>query len=90
MKEVTIMQPNPTIDQTDTLSRYIDRFLFAEGWRIGSVERHDGDGQYHVTLTQHAGFPSARSVTRSALSAGEATFMACSSARQLDISPAVE
>jgi hypothetical protein len=84
------MQTLPTTHDSESLSRYIDRFLFADGWRIGNVERDAGDGRYHVTLTQHDGSGSARSVTRAAQSVGEATFMACSSARHLDTLPVEE
>lgn len=71
----------------DALSHYIDRFLFAEGWRVTAVVAGDNGIGYDVTLTQQDGTERGRSVTRSAPSAGEATFLACSSARQTDARP---
>ena len=66
----------------EVLSRSIDRFLHADGWRVSDVDqRADGTG-YDVTLTKTSEPDMGRSVTRHASSAGEATLMACSSARQ--------
>jgi hypothetical protein len=64
------------------LDRYIDRFLLADGWRVTAVDRESTPGLVAVTMTRtsEAG---EQSVTRSATSAGEAAFMACSSARRL-------
>lgn len=63
------------------LDRYIDRFLFAKGWRVTGVSQRAGVGDYEVTITKGDEPDKGRSVTRSASSAGEATFKACSSAR---------
>jgi hypothetical protein len=63
------------------LDRYIDRFLLAEGWRVTEVVAHTSPASYAVTLTKGAEPGLGRQVTRSASSAGEATFKACSSAR---------
>jgi hypothetical protein len=65
----------------DALSRYIDRFLFAEGWRVSDVGTVDGD--YEVTLTKASGAGEGERVTHRAPSAGEATFKACGLARKL-------
>ncbi len=63
------------------LDRYIDRFLFAKGWRVTGVVRRTDAAEYDVTITKGEDPDKGRSVTRSASSAGEATFKACSSAR---------
>ena len=84
------MHPAPNLPSADVLSRYIDRFLFAEGWRVAEVVVHDEGGRYEVTLTKEFGPDKGRSVTRTASSAGEATFKACSSARNLDALPVEE
>jgi hypothetical protein len=64
------------------LDRYIDRFLFAEGWRVTEVDSSSNPKQFAVTLTKVEEPGCGRQVTRSASSAGEAAFMACSSARR--------
>ncbi len=64
------------------LDRYIDRFLFAEGWRVTDVVPSSNPALFAVTLTKGEDPDRGRQVTRMASSAGEATFMACSSARQ--------
>jgi hypothetical protein len=71
------------IDTGQPLDRYIDRFLFADGWRVSSVVLVDDTSLYEVTITKTAGPDEGRTVTRRATSAGEATFMACSTARQV-------
>lgn len=63
------------------LDRYIDRFLAAQGWRVTSVAKIQDAVGYDVTLTKELDPDKGRTVTRSAASAGEATFKACSSAR---------
>jgi hypothetical protein len=68
----------------EALSRYIDRFLYADGWRVSRIAANDGGPGYAVTLTKEGDPGRGRSVTRTASSAGEATFKACSSARLLD------
>ena len=65
------------------LDRYIDRFLFAKGWRVTDVVRRTDVAEYEVTITKGEAPDKGRAVTRSASSAGEATFKACSSARQI-------
>lgn len=84
------MHPAPNLPSADVLSRYIDRFLFAEGWRVAEVVVHDEGARYEVTLTKEFGPDQGRSVTRTASSAGEATFKACSSARNLHALPGEE
>jgi hypothetical protein len=84
------MHAAPNLPSAEILSRYIDRFLFAEGWRVTDVAVHDGGAIYDVTLTKEFGDNQGRTVTRTATSAGEATFKACSSARNLDALPAEE
>ncbi len=65
----------------DVLTRSIDRFLRADGWRVTAVaSREDGSG-YDVTMTKTIAPSLGHQVTRHARSAGEATLMACSSAR---------
>ncbi|MGI8404021.1 MAG: hypothetical protein ACR2OE_04525 [Thermomicrobiales bacterium] len=71
-------QPQP---QPQPLDRYIDRFLAAQGWRVTDVVKLQGATGYDVTLTKELEPDKGRTVTRSAASAGEATFKACSSAR---------
>jgi hypothetical protein len=71
-----------------SLDRYIDRFLAAQGWRVTEVvEQKDATGaaRFDVTLTKSAEPNMGQSVTRSSSSSGEATFMACSSARLLAV-----
>ncbi len=67
--------------QSQPLDRYIDRFLAAQGWRVTDVVKVQGATGYDVTLTKELEPNKGRMVTRSAASAGEATFKACSSAR---------
>lgn len=67
--------------QPQPLDRYIDRFLAAQGWRVTDVVKLQGATGYDVTLTKELEPDKGRTVTRSAASAGEATFKACSSAR---------
>lgn len=78
------MRTASTTPSPEALSRYIDRFLLAEGWRISGIVPNESGPGYAVTLTKESDPGRGRSVTRSASSAGEATFMACSSARHLD------
>lgn len=66
------------------LDRYIDRFLFAKGWRVTDVVRRTDVAEYDVTITKGDDPDKGRSVTRSASSAGEATFKACSTARSIE------
>ncbi|HYI24859.1 MAG TPA: hypothetical protein VD767_05560 [Thermomicrobiales bacterium] len=65
----------------EPLDRYIDRFLYAEGWRVTGVVAHADPPRYDVTITKTAAPFQGHSVTRSATSAGDATFKACSGAR---------
>lgn len=81
------MSINSDSPSLENLSRYIDRFLFADGWRITCVSTRPDGGGYNVTLTEETKSGPGRSVVRSAASAGEATFKACSSARLLDALP---
>ena len=81
------MHSDPNLPSSEVLSRYIDRFLFAEGWRVTDVVVRDDGAHFDVTLTKESGEHQGRSVTRTASSAGEATFKACSSARQLAALP---
>jgi hypothetical protein len=71
-----------TIDTGQPLDRYIDRFLFAEGWRVTSSVKLETQPGYEVTLTKTIAPFEGHSVSRSATSAGEATFKACSAARR--------
>ena len=66
------------------LSRYIDRFLFADGWRVTDIRPAGAGVGYEVTLTKEAEPHRGRSVSGTAPSAGEATFIACGSARHLE------
>lgn len=84
------MNAASNVPSADVLSRYIDRFLFAEGWRVTDVIVRDDGSAFDVTLTKEFGPAQSRSVTRTAASAGEATFKACSSARNLDALPVEE
>ena len=63
------------------LNRYIDRFLYADGWRVTSVVAHNLPPRYEVTITKTIEPFLGQSVTRAASNAGEATFKACSGAR---------
>ncbi len=74
-----LMDTSSTSDQP--LDRYIDRFLYAEGWRVTNVESTAG-GLKAVTITKTIDPDKGVSITRSATSAGEATFMAASGARK--------
>ncbi len=76
------MSTTPASTITDQpLDRYIDRFLFAKGWRVTHVARREDGGEFDVTITKGEAPDKGRAVTRSASSAGEATFKACSTAR---------
>lgn len=78
------MSTIPASTMTDQpLDRYIDRFLFAKGWRVTGVVRRTDIAEYDVTITKGEDPDKGRAVTRSASSAGEATFKACSSARSI-------
>ena len=67
----------------EVLTRSIDRFLRADGWTVTEVsERADHTG-YDVTMTKGTEPNMGHSVTRHSTSAGEATLMACSSARRV-------
>ena len=68
-------------DSTHPLNRSIDRFLFADGWRVSTVAQRASDGGFDVTLTKIFEPDRGRSVTRFATSKGEAVLKACSSAR---------
>ena len=74
---------NPSAQTDQPLDRSIDRFLFAEGWRVTQVVKDPTTSLIEVTLTKTAPPEEGRTVTRSATSAGEATFKACSTARRL-------
>lgn len=67
----------------EALSRYIDRFLFAEGWRVTDVATIDGD--YEVTVSKVSGAGEGANAKGRARSAGEATFKACGGARKLGL-----
>jgi hypothetical protein len=76
------MQPvTHSIVSPDVLTRSIDRFLRADGWRVTDVEKRADGAGYDVTLTKGTEPNLGHRVTRHASSAGEATLMACSSAR---------
>lgn len=79
------MRPSSSYPTHEALTHYIDRFLYAAGWRITEVTAGDPGG-YAVTLTKEGDPGRGSTVTRTASSAGEATFKACSSARALDAS----
>jgi hypothetical protein len=68
-------------DSSQPLDRYIDRFLYAEGWRVTNVVSHSGPARFEVTITKTMAPFEGHAVTRSASNAGEATFKACSGAR---------
>lgn len=65
----------------EVLTRSIDRFLRADGWRVTDVTQRADDTGYDVTLTKTTEPHAGHQVTRHARSAGEATLKACSSAR---------
>ena len=65
------------------LDRYIDRFLLADGWRVSGVDTIATPGLVEVTISRESATSEPLTVTRSATSAGEAAFKACSSARKL-------
>lgn len=76
----------PREHTSQPLDRYIDRFLFADGWRVTHVV---STGSLHeVTITKGTEPNLGATVTRSAAGAGEATFKACSSARELALAAA--
>jgi hypothetical protein len=64
------------------LDRYIDRFLFADGWRVTSSVKLDMQPGYEVTMTKTIAPSAGHTVSGTATSAGEATFKACSVARR--------
>lgn len=74
---------NATYNSAGTLNRSIDRFLRADGWLVSDVTKSEDGSGYDVTLTKTLEPDMGRSVTRHAASAGEATLMACSSARMV-------
>lgn len=65
----------------EPLNRSIDRFLFADGWRVTGVAPATDPAGFAVTLTKTTDPGKGHSVTRSATSRGEAVLKACSSAR---------
>lgn len=66
---------------TEPLNRSIDRFLFADGWRVTAIAPSTNPVGFAVTLTKTTDPGKGHSVTRSATSRGEAVLKACSSAR---------
>ena len=66
---------------SEPLNRSIDRFLFADGWRVTEVASTTDPAGFAVTLTKTTDPGKGHSVTRSATSRGEAVLKACSSAR---------
>ncbi|HEV2065400.1 MAG TPA: hypothetical protein VGR08_01095 [Thermomicrobiales bacterium] len=66
---------------TEPLNRSIDRFLFADGWRVSDIAPSTDPAGFAVTLTKTTDPGKGHSVTRSATSRGEAVLKACSSAR---------
>jgi hypothetical protein len=71
------------IETGQPLDRYIDRFLFADGWRVTSSLNLETQPGYEVTMTKTIAPDVGQTVSGSATSAGEATFMACSVARRV-------
>lgn len=65
----------------EPLNRSIDRFLFAEGWRVSAIATATDPAGFAVTLTKTTDPGKGHAVTRSATSRGEAVLKACSSAR---------
>lgn len=79
--------PTPTDTAAPTLAnldRYIDRFMRDRGWRVTEAAWNDGMKLFEVTLADGDDLTTRRSVSRSAPSAGEATFKACSAIRALE------
>lgn len=74
---------HPLSNSPEVLDRSIDRFLYEDGWRVTDVLRRPDNSGYAVTLTKTTGDSIGANVTRMASSAGEATLMACSSARRI-------
>jgi hypothetical protein len=70
------------IDTGQPLDRCIDRFLFAEGWRVTSSVKLTPRPGYDVTLTKTIAPFVGHVVTRSASSASEATLKACRAVRR--------
>lgn len=66
---------------SEPLNRSIDRFLFADGWRVSDIAPSTDPAGFAVTLTKTTDPGKGHSVTRSATSRGEAVLKACSSAR---------
>jgi hypothetical protein len=71
------------IETSQPLDRYIDRFLFADGWRVTRSTRLGTQLVYEVTMTKTLAPDAGQTVAGSATSAGEATFKACSVARRV-------
>jgi hypothetical protein len=76
--------PTDTIPTLAELDRYIDRFMRERGWRVTSASWNDGTKFFAVTLADSEDPATRRTVSRSAPSAGEATFKACSAIRALE------
>jgi hypothetical protein len=76
---------NHPLTTNQPLDRYIDRFLFADGWRVTNIVASAAPVMYEVTITKTAEPGLGQSATRNATSAGEATFKACSVARALTL-----
>jgi hypothetical protein len=74
---------NHPLTTNQPLDRYIDRFLFADGWRVTNIVTSSAPVMYDVTITKTAEPGMGQSATRRATSAGEATFKACSVAREM-------
>jgi hypothetical protein len=71
----------PSSNSAEVLNRSIDRFLRADGWVVTDVSKTVDNAGFEVTMTKTSDPDLGRTVTRRASSAGEATLMACSSAR---------
>lgn len=69
-------------EREQPLDRYIDRWLYADGWRVTEVVPSTNPAGFSVTITKTLPPFEGHAITRSATSAGEATFKACSGARQ--------
>lgn len=81
-KDASLMQtPEIISNSAESLNRSIDRFLRADGWHVSDVKKTEDGSGYDVTLTKAIEPHMGQTVTRHAASAGEATLMACSSAR---------
>ena len=71
----------------EPLNRSIDRFLFADGWRVSAIVPATDPAGYSVTLTKTLDPGKGQQVTRTATSRGEAVLKACSSARATPFNP---